>query len=228
MAWLAAQGKLDDVGDMAAACDRAEKPDPTVLLAAAGLLSQSPSSRHLDRAEALYRRVREIAPDWLEGRWALANFLLDRGHPDAAERLFADMIRSNPKDARALNAQACLLADVRKDYSGALPLAERAVRLQPQNRHMLDTRAVVLSHLPGRGRDARADFLRCLKLAETPAGRASTRLRLARVCLDLGDPAEARRHVAEAEKIDRETHTLTGPQRKELADLLGRLPTPPS
>ena len=48
--------------------------------------------------------------------------------------------------------------------AAALPLADRAVKLAPKNRHVRHTRGVILAGLPGRLTDARTELEACLAL----------------------------------------------------------------
>lgn len=78
-----------------------------------------------------------------------------------AEPALADLrqvVGDAPTDARALNAYGYMLAELRHDYAGALPLLERAHALQPESAPILDSLGWVQLRL---GRVSRArDLLR--------------------------------------------------------------------
>jgi tetratricopeptide (TPR) repeat protein len=126
----------------------------------------------------------------------------------------------HPQNAGALNDLAWILAEARQAYEEALPLADRGLQLAPKNTHLLDTRGVILSNLPGRLRDARRDFEKCVELTEpgTPA-RAKALLQLGRTYARLDDGTGARRCLQEALEIDREQDVFTTQERGEISEL---------
>lgn len=150
------------------------------------------------------------------------------GAVDRAEALYREVLEAEPLNEHALNGLAWILAEIRKDYPAALPLADKAARLAPSDSHVRDTRGVILSNLPGRLPDARKDFEKCVELAApNSARRATALLRLGRTCLRLEDPRAARKHLEAALGIDSRSKVLTPEQRSEIAEILKSLPAEP-
>ena len=159
---------------------------------------------------------------------ALAALLYHVGKRDQAEALYREVLDSEPNNPDALNGVAWALVEIHKDFKAALPLAEKAVALAPDDPHVLDTRGVILSNLPGRLPDARKDFLKCVELTAPDSGpRAKALFRLGRVCAKLNDAGSARKYLNEAVRIDRKVRALSDRQRREAAEILESLPAKP-
>ena len=219
-----AEGKFDDAASLAARLASADRPDPSVLGAAAAVLACSPGEAHRLEAVRLYRRSAETAPQWPLPKLCLASLLLEMGRADQAESLYREALELAPNDPRALNGLAWILADVRKDFRAALPLADRAAQVAPRDRHVRDTRGVILSALPGRLGEAREEFEKCLELCapEDPA-RARALYQLGRVCAELRDAPSARKHLEAALRVAGDGQALTADQRRRIADILKSL-----
>ena len=89
-------------------------------------------------------RAHQLAEQWLHSRpadtqvrRALADSQAQAGQFKAARSLYEQVVQSNPNDAEALNNLANVLIALQD--AGALPLAERAVRLAPGNAIYMDT-----------------------------------------------------------------------------------------
>jgi tetratricopeptide (TPR) repeat protein len=79
-----------------------------------------------------------------------------------------------------------------KDFDGALACLQKCVEIDPDNRNYLRTAGMVLARA-GRADEALTTLRRCMKEEEA-------RLTLARMCKHLGQPDQAREHVAQAIK----------------------------
>jgi tetratricopeptide (TPR) repeat protein len=116
----------------------------------------------------------------------------------------ADMFRKGvdlqPANAELLNNLAFCLAKKLDRGQEALPLAEKAVELLPNNSGMLDTLGVV--HLGMKNLDKAAEYLgQAMSLARTESERGPVLLHLAEVRLNQRNKSEARRLLQQAEQI---------------------------
>ncbi|MCH7872968.1 MAG: hypothetical protein IID33_14835, partial [Planctomycetes bacterium] len=103
------------------------------------------------------------------------------------------------------------------DYEAALAIADRGVKLAPENPYLPDTRGEILAKLPGRLDDARTDFQKRLELvAQDDSARAETLRKLAGICLDLNDAEAGQRHLDELERIHRNNSDAISDQEREL------------
>lgn len=220
VAWLGGLGRLDELATLV----RGDCPDPPfmpeILFAAGTHLAGSDDQAHRRLASELFERVLarepEESPLWFDA----VGWLYQAGAVERAVELYRHVLARNPESLRALNDLAWILAEAFEDYEQALPLAERGLELAPDDVHLLDTRGVILTHLPGRLEDARRDFEKCVKLQPpgTPA-RARALLRLARVTARLGDRLTTRRCLREALAIDRRNAVFSAREQNEISRL---------
>jgi tetratricopeptide (TPR) repeat protein len=220
--WLGKHKRLDDIIDLM----RGDQPDPPYtaqVLFAAGLhLLSSDVAAHGQTGRELLETALTRLPPRSELQLDIAGALYQTGSVDRAEQIYREALASDPQNPRALNDLAWILAEARNAYEEALPLADRGLAIAPQDAHLLDTRGVILSNLPGRLADARRDFERCAALSEPgTAARAKALLQVGRTCMRLGDAAEARRCLQEAREIDnQQPDVFTPEERAEIAGLL--------
>jgi uncharacterized protein (TIGR03790 family) len=122
----------------------------------------------------------------------------ERAFDKAIER-YRLAIAANPDSLVALNNLAYALAVRKADAAGALPYAERAMRLSGgRSREIADTLAWV-QHLLGRNREA-ADML--ARIVKAEPSRATYRLHYASALAALGRLAEAGAELKEAVRLD--------------------------
>jgi len=221
---LEAQDKYDEVLTRMAAYRQGKQVDPSVLRAGAVILLSSPSKPCRQEAIKLYERVLVIYPESAVVRLNLALAADRAGDLDRAEKLYREILETQPLNAPALNGLAWMLATNRKDYKAALPLIDKAVKIAPNSSHVRDTRGVILSNL-GRLPDARKGFEKCVELtAPDSARRTKALLQLGRTCGKLNDHPAARKHLTEALRLDARNKALTPEQRTEIAEILKGLP----
>ncbi|MCU0257238.1 MAG: TIGR03790 family protein [Vicinamibacterales bacterium] len=147
----------------------------------------------------------------------LASEYESQGAIDKAVERYRLALASSPDNLLALNNLAYALATRQADPAGALPYAERAMRLSGgRSPEIADTLAWV-QHLLGRDREA-ADILARIVKAE-PA-QAAYRLHYAAVLAALGRLAEAGAELKEAVRLD--PGLEAGDEVKALRAKLGR------
>ena len=214
-----------DLNDIAGAsrCDNVG-----ALMVAASVLAASGQEQYRRDARALFEHVASIAPRVTGAHRAIAWLAYEDGDFTRAEQASRAILAVDPANADAANDLAWLLAEKHGDdqtaLKEALELANQAVDLAPDNLHFLDTRGVVLSKYPERLSEARADFEKCMRLSQPSSPRrAKAALNLARVCVQLNEAAEARRHLDEAARIDQEHNVFTPEQRDDLRALLEKI-----
>lgn len=148
--------------------------------------------------------------DWLatnpndtEVKMYLAAVLLDAGkHREAADH-YSEVAAQYPDDHRVLNNLAWA-KHLAKD-SGALAIAERAVKLAPSNPHVLDTYGSILL-AEGRVSEAAQTLLAAVsKALENP----ELRLHLAQALVKVGDLGRARKELLALRQSDG-TRALSG------------------
>jgi Tfp pilus assembly protein PilF len=224
--WLGDGQQFDQVATLASDYRATHPDDVDVFVTAAATLATSDEQQQRRQARELLEHVVVIAPRLTGALHALARLAYEDGDAARAEECFRAILAEDPANVAALNDLAWILAEVRADdraaLEEALELANRAVQLAPDNTYHLDTRGVILSRFPARLRDARADLERGLRLTAegSPERRAKTLLRLAQVCTKLGESADVRRYLNEADQIDQRHNVFTGDERRELNELL--------
>lgn len=211
---FAAQKDYDKLQDIATT-DPLMTDDADLLYAAALLLSDSPA--HLGVAEQFCAKVAAQVPNNPAVQAHLGNLKYRRGDVDGAEAAYRTVLKpSDPvtaANAEAANNLAWLLAVDRgtpEALKQAVPLAQAAVNVAPENIDYRDTLGVVLEKqgsLPDALRqfnEARSLFAKASK--DAPAGQAPPRLldlrpalHAARVQLKLGSAADARTLFDEVE-----------------------------
>jgi Tfp pilus assembly protein PilF len=147
----------------------------------------------------------------------LAGEYESRGAFDKAAERYRLALASSPDNVLALNNLAYALATRQADPAGALPYAERAMRLSGGRSPAIADTLAWVQHLLGRDREA-ADILARIVKAE-PA-QATYRLHYAAVLAALGRLAEAGAELKEAVRLD--PGLEAGDEVKALRAKLGR------
>ena len=120
----------------------------------------------------------------------LANSALSQDKPEVAEARFREVLKVKPDDAFALNNLAYLLARLGKP--GAVELAERAIKLAPNQSAFIDTLA--LSYAQS-NQVAKAVHMQSELVAKVP-GNPGYRLNLAKFQIQAGNNAAARAELS--------------------------------
>ncbi len=171
---------------------------PTIAALQAALLRQplTSTAMRLHGSLSLAGRKAEaerMAVDWLRNQPKDAQFIfhlgsmaMDSGRYAEAETHYRQVLTLRPDDATALNNVAWVMT--RQDKPGAIPFAEQALQLLPEQAALMDTLATALA---AEGQMAPAiDWQR--KALAKAGNNASYRLRLAKLLVRNGNTAEAR------------------------------------
>jgi tetratricopeptide (TPR) repeat protein len=219
--WLAAQSRWQELPGIGAAYRRAQGQNPTLVLRAASLLAAAPGTGLQQEALTLFEQAAALAPASVEARLGLASTLYQTGAADRAKTIYQELLAQHPDNVRALNDLAWILQEADQRYEAALELANRGVKLAPDNLNLRDTRGTILAQLPDRRADARNDFARLAdpSLPDTRE-KARARLWLGRLCVQLQEFPPARQYLQGALEIDRQLTVLTPDERAEIARLL--------
>ncbi len=146
-------------------------------------------------AETFAQQRQRTQPRDAAFRFYLGDLALSRKDWADAETRYREVLRVQPENALALNNVAWLL--VKQGKPGALPLAEKATQLLPQQLPLQDTLALALAA------DQQLD--KALTLHRQTLQRApenpSLRLTMARLLLQSGDKAKARTELEELAKL---------------------------
>lgn len=202
LVWFGAGGQFDQA--MTLADQMAAKPEtPAQTLAvAAGVMAASPEPAHRARAHSLYTQALSRDPQFLPAKLGMAYLAYIGGDVGLSEKLYRDVLATDPDNVQALNDLAWILCENRGQTEEALALADRGVMLNPDDRSLRDTRGVILAKLPGRQRDALRDFQRALALAAPQSpGQARALLSLGRTLVGMGDLEQARQYLNQASQL---------------------------
>lgn len=221
---LLAQERFDDLAGISSLYIASPEQNPTLVVRAATILASMDSAILKQEGIKLFTYAAETWPTLPGARLGLASALYQSGDPEKAKQTYQALLTEFPNNVQVLNDLAWIIQEHDHDYEAALELANKGMALRGSNedrRHLLDTRGTILSNLPDRLANARADFeeLVSLTASDTPE-RARALLNLARVCAKLGDLEQAKRHIGEAMTIDAETRAFTPEQRAEAQSLL--------
>ncbi len=218
---LQARGDLDALAALMA--ERADTcRDPAVLAAAGAALGDAARPEYASHAQALYAQAVELAPRSVLLRLQLAQTAYQAGDAERAIALYRQVLQLAPDHPRALNDLAWILAEQR-DYQQAIRLADRGVQVAPDDRYLRDTRGVILSQMPNRQGEARADFTRAVELtSEDSPARARALAQLGRLEIRLGQASQARPRLQAALAIDRDQPTFSDTERAELQQALAQ------
>jgi tetratricopeptide (TPR) repeat protein len=159
------------------------------------------------------------APDSLPLRLNLGELLALQGNFAAAEPVYRDVLKADPKDLLALNNLAWILAARPEESAEALALVDQAIAIGGVSSEVLDTRARILISA-GRYDAAIAD----LADAQGPGGTPLQYFHLALAYQQMGNTAEAAKAFREgrARGLDaRMIHPADGPAYQALAGRSG-------
>ena len=219
--WLVSQKRSQELANISSAYLSAKQQDPAKILVAASTLLSLDAKDLKQEAVKLFKHAATLAPASLEVHLGLASSLYQTGDAEGAQKVYRQLLERHPNDARVLNDLAWVLQEHDQRYAEALDLANRGLRLTPDDLHLLDTRGTILLNMPDKLADARTDFQELVRLSSTdPRQRAKALLQLGRTCARLSDPTEAKRHLQEALNIDRETNVLTPDERSEILGIV--------
>jgi putative PEP-CTERM system TPR-repeat lipoprotein len=153
------------------------------------------SAKRADEAERYAAQWQKDQPQDVLFRYYLGDLALAASDWTLAEARYREVLRIRPEHALAMNNVAWLL--VKQGKPGALPLAEKATSLMPQQTSLLDTLALALAA------DKQVDKALTLqrKTLEMAPEDPTLRLTLARLLLQSGDKAKARTELEALAKL---------------------------
>lgn len=219
--WLAAQNRWNELMNISAAYVGAKDQDLNLLLSAATLLLTSKSPPLISESVKLFEHTAKVFPTSLDANLGWASLLYQTGDGQRAKKIYQELRQRAPNNVRVLNDLAWILQEQDHQYEAALDLANRGLRLAPDDVHLLDTRATILANMPNRLAEARTDFTRLAELLPAQTREKARALgRLGRICLQLKDPAQAKQYLQSALAIDRETPVFTADERLEITKAL--------
>ncbi|MEN6428938.1 MAG: tetratricopeptide repeat protein [Phycisphaerales bacterium] len=226
---LASMKRFDEMGQLVLAYISAKGQDLAMVRSAASILISQQSPQLKTEGVKLLQHAVSTWPTSVEARRDLASGLYQAGDAEASEKAYRALLDQNRNDIQALNDLAWILQERFARYDEALELANQGIRIAPTDVHLLDTKGTILSKMPGRLADAKNSFEQIVGLSRAdPRRLAMTHLQLGRVCTQLNDSAQAKRHLEDAQEIDRTRNVLTAQERSEIARLLEGLSSPPA
>lgn len=219
--WLVAQERYEEIENISSAYISAKGQNPTTVLSAALVLTSLDSMALKKEGLTLYDHAATLSPLPKDARLALAFALYQTGDAERAKDVYQELLKQYPNDIQCLNDLAWILQEHDQDYEAALDLANKGLRNQPDEPHLLDTRGTILSNLPNRLADAKRDFQRLADLPfAAPPQQAKALLQLGRTCAKLNDPAQAKQHLEKALEIDKKINIFTPNERTEIKKIL--------
>jgi tetratricopeptide (TPR) repeat protein len=223
--WLVAQNRLEEIAEICPAYITAKNKNPQTLMIAAAILVGLDSAELKKEGLKLYEHASELSPTLITERLNVATILYQKGDVERAENIYRQLLKAYPNNVRILNDLAWILQEHYQRYNAALDLANKALRISPGNKNVLDTRGTILSNLPDRLEDARNDFERLIgQLDPDTPQRAKALLKLGRICIKLNDIDNAKQYLNEALEIDRKVDfkVFTPEERQEITNILQR------
>jgi tetratricopeptide (TPR) repeat protein len=221
--WLVAQNRFEELAGISSAYLSAKEQNPTTLVRAASVLTVLDSMTLKREGLKLFEHAVTLSPTSKDARLGLASTLYQTGDVEHAERIYQELLVQYPNDKQILNDLAWILQEHYQRYAAALELANRGLRLEPDELHLLDTRGTILSNLANRLADARNDFERLVELSTSDTReQAKALLQLGRICAKLNDLVQAKQHLENALEIDRKIDVFTTDERSEIARIVQR------
>ena len=219
--WLVAQEQYEQLEDISSAYISAKEQNPTTVLTAALVLTTLDSMALKKEGVKLYEHALTLSPTSKDARLGLAFALYQTGDAERAKNTYQELLKQYPNDIQSLNDLAWILQEHDQDYEAALELANKGLRILPDEPHLLDTRGTILSNIPNRLADAKRDFQRLVDLPfAAPPQQAKALLQLGRTCAKLNEPAQAKQHLEKALEIDQKINIFTPDERTEIAKIL--------
>lgn len=222
--WLVRQARFSDLREISSDYVRAQGQNPARVLRAAETLLALEAEELKTEAVQLFRHAVSLAPQSSDARLGLASSLYQTGEPKGAVQVYRDWLDQQPESSRALNGLSWILQEHYQQYDEALALIDRAIDIEPDGVHLLDTRGTILTKIAGRLPEARRDFMRIHRLTKPGQPRQVTNLlKLGRVCVQLNAPGQALQYLDRALTLNKDMGVLTPEQHREIAGLLRKM-----
>ena len=219
--WLVAQERYKELENISSAYISAKEQNPTTVLTAALVLTTLDSMTLKKEGLKLYDHAATLSPLPKDARLGLASTRYQTGDAEGAKNAYQELLKQYPNDIQSLNDLAWILQEHDQDYEAALELANKGLRNDSDEPHLLDTRGTILSNMPNRLADAKRDFQRLVNLtpADSPQ-QAKALLQLGRICAKLNELDQAKQHLERALEIDRKIDVFTPDERTEIKKIL--------
>ncbi|MDI6451279.1 tetratricopeptide repeat protein, partial [Anaerobaca lacustris] len=221
--WRLSLERWEELEGISPAYIAAEEQNPTTVLRAAEALISQDSMALRKEGVKLCEHAATLLPGSMQVRLMLASSLYQVGDIERAEQIYRELLKDNPNEVPVLNGLAWIIQERHQGFAEALELANRGVRLAPDDLPLLDTRATILAQMEGRLSDARRDLERLLKLSVSALDlrrQARTLVKLGRVCAELGEIDQAGQYLDRARQIDRSANVLTPEERLQISEIL--------
>lgn len=219
--WLVSQNRFEELAQISSAYLSAKEQDPTKVIRAASILAASDSTKLRKEGLKLFEHAVTLSPASTDARLGLAYILYQTGDVERAKEIYQKLLDEHPANVQVLNDLAWILQEHDHQYEAALELANRGLRLAPDDSHLLDTRGVILSNMADRLADAKKDFEKLVRLSPPDSRqRAKAHLQLGRICARLDDLTQAKQHLMDALEIDRKSKVLTSAERSEIGRII--------
>ena len=125
--------------------DHPNEPSTSIMVAARLMTKPSQESRRV--GERIFRLILASDPNSIDGLRVLSKLLYSQRRYSEAVELYRQWLALAPNEVMVLNDLAWTLSEEMGQYEGAFELAEKALKLAPENMNLLDTHAVVCWHL---------------------------------------------------------------------------------
>jgi tetratricopeptide (TPR) repeat protein len=222
--WLVAQKRFDEIQNISSVYLSAKEQNPNTFVAAATILASLDSIKLKQEGLKLFERAASLDPALLSARLGLASTLYQTGDIQQAKQAYQKVLDEDPDNIQALNDLAWILQEHDQSYDAALELANKGLIASSDKNeriHLLDTRGTILSNMPGRLADAKADFTSLVDSSPDNTGqKAKALLSLGRICAKLNDLDEAEQHLKGALQIDGKLNVFTPDEKSEIQRLL--------
>lgn len=200
----------------------AQREDAAAALAFVHPLVQWPEQPAHDIAEAAVRQILATHPDFISALELLAHLTYIDGRHEETMAANRRVVELDPNNVGSLNNIAWMLCEDEHDYAQALVFAERALALAPDELTVLDTHAVICTHLR-RFAEAERSLKKIIARPESDGRhRILAYFRLAELCCATDQPQEAAQYFEQSLQLDTRSDVLTPEQRQQAQAFIGR------
>ncbi|MDT8302830.1 MAG: tetratricopeptide repeat protein, partial [Sedimentisphaerales bacterium] len=223
--WLVAQNRFEELTGISSAYLSAKEQNPITLVNAATILTSLNSMILKKEGLRLFEHAVTLSPSSKDARLGMAFSFYQTGNAERAEKIYQELLLEYPNDIQILNDLAWILQEHYKRYTDALELANKALRIAPDDKNVLDTRGTILSNLPGRLVDAKNDFEKLVSASPPDSPQLAKKLlQLGRICVKLNDLKQAKLHMEKAWEIDQKIgdNVFTPNEQSEITGILQR------
>ncbi|MEJ2704368.1 MAG: tetratricopeptide repeat protein [Sedimentisphaerales bacterium] len=219
--WLGSKKRFEELTRIGSTFVSTKEQNVQKVLNVASILSRADPIEFKREAVKLYEYALTLSATGIDVNRSLALTLYQIGNAERAKRIYRELLEQYPDNIQVLNDLAWILQEHDRSYEAALELANRGLKIGPDDEHLLDTKGTILLNMKDRLVDARKVF-ETLEQSSPPSSprQAKTLLKLGRICAQLNDSVRARQHLKRALEIDQTTGTFTPDERAEIARIL--------